>query len=118
MGEPVVDRGVCGLRADGRHTSGVGGGAKEREPSALESCVGEQDRGRHAMAHRKADMNLSRLAQDPCRDIDEGVSEALPLPAHRLSRQRQLGKPGLEVVRESRTGQKGGIGRQSSKSSP
>ena len=98
MGEGIVAGAACILRAGGRRTSGVVGDAKEHQRSALESCVGEEDRWNHAMAPGKTDMNLSRLAQHTGCDIDEGVAEALPLPAHRLSGQRQLREPGLEIV--------------------
>ena len=70
------------------------------------------------MARRDSDMNLSRLAQHPRRHVDEGMAETLPLPTHRLPRQRQLGQPGLQVVGQASTGEKGCVGQQSSRGHP
>jgi len=80
--------------------------------SGLQTRVRVQDYGRGAMARRDSDVNLSRLAEHTSYDVDEGVPKTLPLPTHRLLRERQLGQPGLEVVGQAGAGRKGRVGEQ------
>ena len=64
------------------------------------------------MARRDSDVDLSRLAEHPRGDVNEGMPEALPLPAHRLARQCQLREPGLEVVGQAGTREKRRVGQE------